>query len=218
MPFCASLPRLRSRSATSTATTSSCAGWTETLGRRFEAPPGSVYEADIIDGASRIHRRWFYDDALRLFASRELPLSDYDPRERPWYQEALYSRERRGPPRTFSSSWARSGMTVSRTSVDRRLCRGYGCHAGFVVKEARRTPHQPICGNRGFRLGRRPGMEWGRRWPRRGTKARCVAGKLRSWGTRRLQRPWKARRPRAGSSSRLAGLQRCSVGADHRGS
>jgi sigma-B regulation protein RsbU (phosphoserine phosphatase) len=93
---------------------------TETLGRRFEAPPGSVYEADIIDGASRIHRRWFYDDALRLLASRELPLSDYDPRERPWYQEALYSP---GTARTAPYIFffmGEIGMTVSRTSVDRR--------------------------------------------------------------------------------------------------
>ena len=92
----------------------------EALGKRFEAPPGSAYEADFIDGASHSHRRWFYDDLLRLLVSRELPVSDYDPRERPWYQEALYSP---GPARTAPYVFffmGEIGMTVARTSSDRR--------------------------------------------------------------------------------------------------
>jgi sigma-B regulation protein RsbU (phosphoserine phosphatase) len=92
----------------------------EALGKRFDAPPGSRYEADFIDGASRSHRRWFYDDALRLLVLRELPVSDYDPRERPWYQEALYST---GTARTAPYIFffmAEIGVTVARTSLDRR--------------------------------------------------------------------------------------------------
>ena len=92
----------------------------EALGKRFEAPPGSAYEADFIDGATHSHRRWFYDDLLRLLVSRELPASGYDPRERPWFQDALYSSGAvRTAPYVFFFM-GEIGMTVARTSPDRR--------------------------------------------------------------------------------------------------
>jgi sigma-B regulation protein RsbU (phosphoserine phosphatase) len=91
----------------------------EALAKRFEAPPGSAYEADLIDGRSRTHRRWFYTDALSLIASRDLPASDYDPRMRPWYASALFAPgTTRTPPYTFYFM-AELGMTVARTSLDR---------------------------------------------------------------------------------------------------
>jgi len=74
----------------------------EALSRRFEAPAGSVFEADLIDGATGRYRRWFYDEKSRLLASRELPKSDYDPRTRPWYQRATQaSGAIRTPPYVF---------------------------------------------------------------------------------------------------------------------
>ena len=61
----------------------------EALLKRFEGPAGAAFEADLIDGSSGRHRRWFYDDNARLLALKELPKSDYDPRTRPWYQRAM---------------------------------------------------------------------------------------------------------------------------------
>src|SRR5262245_21252186 len=90
------------------------------LGKLFEAPKGSAFEADLIDAGSRTHRRWFYDDKLSLLAVRDLPASNYDPRTRPWYTGALYT------PDTFRTSpyvfffMSEIGLTVARAKQDRR--------------------------------------------------------------------------------------------------
>src|SRR5436190_4509252 len=92
----------------------------DVLAKRFEAPPGSAYEADLIDGLSRAHRRWFYNSSLGLIASRELPASDYDPRMRPWYAGALFAPETiRTPPYVFYFM-SEIGVTVARSASDRR--------------------------------------------------------------------------------------------------
>ena len=90
----------------------------EALSRRFEAPAGSVFEADLIDGATGRYRRWFYDEKSRLLASRELPKSDYDPRTRPWYQRATQaSGAIRTPPYVFFFM-SEIGVTVARSAPD----------------------------------------------------------------------------------------------------
>ena len=88
------------------------------LAKRFEAPTGAAFEADLIDGQTRRHRRWFYNNALQLIASRELPDSDYDPRTRPWYQRAMQtSATVRTPPYVFFFM-GEVGFTVARFAPD----------------------------------------------------------------------------------------------------
>lgn len=88
----------------------------DALAKRFEAPPGSAYEADVIDGLSRTHRRWFYNKALGLIASRELPASDFDPRQRPWYGDALLAAGTiRTPPYVFYFL-KQVGVTLARSA------------------------------------------------------------------------------------------------------
>jgi phosphoserine phosphatase RsbU/P len=90
----------------------------DALFKRFEAPFGAAFEADLIDGASGRHRRWFYDNGVRLLASKELPRSDYDPRTRPWYQRALQtSGAIRTPPYVFFFMHE-IGVTVARFAPD----------------------------------------------------------------------------------------------------
>ena len=90
----------------------------DALFKRFEAPHGAAFEADLIDGESRRHRRWFYDDKARLIASKELARSDYDPRTRPWYQRATQSSGAiRTPPYVFFFM-AEIGVTVARFAPD----------------------------------------------------------------------------------------------------
>ncbi len=90
------------------------------LTKRFEAPPGSAYEADFIDGTSHRFRRWFYDDRLQAVAARELPPADYDPRTRPWYRRAT------GAPEAIVTApyvffFMRDlGVTVARANATRR--------------------------------------------------------------------------------------------------
>ena len=90
----------------------------EALFKLFEAPSGAAFEADLIDGASGRHRRWFYDDKAKLIASRDLPKSDYDPRTRPWYQRAVQaSGAIRTPPYVFFFM-REIGVTVARFAPD----------------------------------------------------------------------------------------------------
>jgi sigma-B regulation protein RsbU (phosphoserine phosphatase) len=90
------------------------------LSKRFEAPPRAAYEADIIEGASRRYRRWFYDDALRVIAARQLAASDYDPRNRPWYVRAIGSPDTVATPPYVFYFMAEIGITVGRSSADRQ--------------------------------------------------------------------------------------------------
>jgi len=92
----------------------------EALSRRFEAPPGSAYEADIIDGPSRRYRRWFYDDTGRLILTRQLAPSDYDPRSRPWYRSAMEAAGATATPPYVFFFMAEIGITVAHASADRR--------------------------------------------------------------------------------------------------
>jgi sigma-B regulation protein RsbU (phosphoserine phosphatase) len=92
----------------------------DALSRRFKAPRGSVYEADIIDGASRSFRRWFYDHAGRLIGARTLPASDYDPRVRPWYLGAMAAKGASVTPPYVFYFMAEIGVTVGHASADRR--------------------------------------------------------------------------------------------------
>ena len=92
----------------------------ESLARRFEAPAGSAYEADIIDGASRRYQRWFYDQAGRLMLKRELAPIDYDPRQRPWYRDAMQARGSVATPPYVFFFQREVGITVAHTSADRR--------------------------------------------------------------------------------------------------
>jgi sigma-B regulation protein RsbU (phosphoserine phosphatase) len=90
----------------------------EELFKRFEAPSGAAFEADLIDGASGRHRRWFYGDNARLLTLRELPKSDYDPRTRPWYQRATQVPGAiRTPPYVFFFM-SEIGVTVARFAPD----------------------------------------------------------------------------------------------------
>lgn len=90
------------------------------LGKRFEAPPGAVYEADIIEGATRRYRRWFYDAALRVIAARQLAAADYDPRGRPWYVRAIGTSETLATPPYVFFFMREIGITVGRSSADRQ--------------------------------------------------------------------------------------------------
>jgi phosphoserine phosphatase RsbU/P len=92
----------------------------DALSRRFEAPRGSVYEADIIDNASRSYRRWFYDHAGRLISARTLPRSDYDPRVRPWYQGAMEAKGASVTPPYVFYFMGEIGVTVGHARADRR--------------------------------------------------------------------------------------------------
>ena len=92
----------------------------DALGKLFDAPKGSAFEADLIDGASRSHQRWFYDDKLGLLDARKLPTSDYDPRMRPWYAGAMFAP---GAFRTAPYNFffmAQVGVTVARSTSDQR--------------------------------------------------------------------------------------------------
>ena len=90
----------------------------EALSKRFEAPAGATHEADLIEGASGRHRRWFYDDKNRLVDTRELPKSDYDPRTRPWYLRATHAPGAiRTPPYIFFFM-EEIGVTVARFAPD----------------------------------------------------------------------------------------------------
>ena len=91
----------------------------DSLFKRFEAPAGAAFGADLIDGESRRHRRWFYDDKARLVASRELAQSEYDPRTRPWYQSAMQATGAiRTPPYVFFFM-GEIGVTVARSAPER---------------------------------------------------------------------------------------------------
>jgi sigma-B regulation protein RsbU (phosphoserine phosphatase) len=92
----------------------------DALSRRFEAPPRSLYEADIIDGASHGFRRWFYDDAGRLIAARQLVPSDYDPRTRPWYRGAMEAPGAAVTPPYAFYFMKEIGVTVGHATPDRR--------------------------------------------------------------------------------------------------
>lgn len=92
----------------------------DALARRFEAPAGSVYEADIIDGASRRYRRWFYDRDGGLRVARELAPIDYDPRERPWYRRAMATPGASATPPYVFFFMSEIGITVAHASADRR--------------------------------------------------------------------------------------------------
>jgi sigma-B regulation protein RsbU (phosphoserine phosphatase) len=92
----------------------------DALIRRFEAPAESRYGADIIDGASRRYRRWFYDRDGRLVVAQELPPSDYDPRERPWYRGAMDGPGAVATPPYVFYFMAEIGITVAHASADRR--------------------------------------------------------------------------------------------------
>lgn len=59
------------------------------LAKKLDAPPGTRFAADHINGGQGDHVRWFYDETLQLLLRRELPESNYDPRSRPWYIEAM---------------------------------------------------------------------------------------------------------------------------------
>jgi len=90
------------------------------LGERFEAPPGAAYEADIIDGTTHRLRRWFYDDSLKILATRELAASDYDPRTRPWYRIGMSA-----PTAAMTDPYvfffmSEIGLTLARSSPGRR--------------------------------------------------------------------------------------------------
>ena len=92
----------------------------DALSRRFDAPPGSLYQADIIDAAARTYRRWFYDDAGRVIAARQLPASDYDPRTRPWYRAAMKAPSSAVTPPYVFFFMAEVGITVGHASANRR--------------------------------------------------------------------------------------------------
>ena len=89
------------------------------LKRRFEAPAGAVYVADDIDAATHRFRRWFYDATLQPLETRELPLSDYDPRTRPWYQAGMASASAAATAPYVFFFMAQVGVTLARSSQDR---------------------------------------------------------------------------------------------------
>ena len=92
----------------------------DALKRRFEAPTGSVYEADILNGPSRSYRRWFYDDAGLLIHTRQLAPTDYDPRIRPWYLSAMEATGAAATPPYVFFFMGEIGITVGHASADRR--------------------------------------------------------------------------------------------------
>lgn len=91
----------------------------EVLVGRFEAPPGTAFGADLIEGGSGRFRRWFYDDALKLIESRELPPSAFDPRSRPWYQRAVDADGVVATPPYVFFFMGKIGVTLARSTADR---------------------------------------------------------------------------------------------------
>jgi sigma-B regulation protein RsbU (phosphoserine phosphatase) len=92
----------------------------DALRERFQAPRGSAYEADILEGGSRGFGRWFYDQAGRLIEARKLAAPDYDPRVRPWYRSAMAKPGASATPPYVFYFMAEIGVTIGHASADRR--------------------------------------------------------------------------------------------------
>ena len=91
------------------------------LAGRLESPPGAAYEADNIDAAARSFRRWFYDRKLGLIEKRDLPVSGYDPRTRPWYQAGMASQTAAATAPYVFFFMSEIGVTLARASPDRHV-------------------------------------------------------------------------------------------------
>jgi len=91
----------------------------EAMLRRFDAPAGAAYSADIIDGPTLRFRRWFYDKELRLLEFRELPAAAYDPRTRPWYQLGMTAPGGSATPPYLFFFMREIGVTLAHASSDR---------------------------------------------------------------------------------------------------
>ena len=58
----------------------------------YHAPPNTFMVLDYVDrnpGKDEIAERYFYDHDLKLLAQTPSPDVDFDPRQRPWYQQAV---------------------------------------------------------------------------------------------------------------------------------
>lgn len=62
------------------------------LAEKFNSPPATRYVVDHISGSDGRNDRWYYDELLNLLRQEQLIVSTYDPRSRPWYQQAMNSR------------------------------------------------------------------------------------------------------------------------------
>ncbi len=93
---------------------------TEHLQKQFNAPPGAVYGADHLDGATHSYERRFYDVGGRLLQTLNADAPDYDPRARPWYQEAQASLKTVATPPYLFFFMQEIGLTVGRSSADKQ--------------------------------------------------------------------------------------------------
>jgi sigma-B regulation protein RsbU (phosphoserine phosphatase) len=65
----------------------------QTLLDRFAAPSATMWVVDNLDHVTRHNERWFYSSSLQLLGHEVLPESDYDPRVRPWFEDAIAATE-----------------------------------------------------------------------------------------------------------------------------
>jgi len=106
----------------------------ELLNRQTAAPKGAAYLVKLIErnpGKLALERHLYYDEELTLISENDPVVSNYDPRKRPWYQQAIKSDYRiRTAPYQFAST-GQTGITTAH-----RLPNGAGVVAADLALDS----------------------------------------------------------------------------------
>lgn len=113
------------------------------LKQEFNSPESTRFVADYLNGVTRDHTRYYFNNKNKLLAQKKLEETNYDPRIRPWYKKAMASNETVATSPYIFFFMKQIGITLGRSNESKTLVIATDITLDSISKSLKDNPITP---------------------------------------------------------------------------